>query len=83
MSGSNRLMKPGKKRWAGVLLSGNAAVLCKNHVKESCKFEPARLKKKKKKKEKHFGHLATFWFGTFAMLFCATGYIVRHENTRR
>jgi len=23
------------------------------------------------KKEKHFGHLATFWFGTFAMLFLA------------
>jgi len=28
-------------------------------VKESHKFELARLKKKKKK-EKHFGHLATF-----------------------
>jgi len=55
----------------------------KTVVKESRKFELARLKKKKKKKEKHFGRLATFWFGTFAMLFSATGYVVRHENTRR
>jgi len=54
----------------------------KTIVKESRKFELARLKKKKKK-EKHFGHLATFWFGTFAMLFSATGCVVHHENTRR
>jgi len=51
-------------------------------VKESRKFELARLKKKKKK-EKHFGRLVTFWFGTFAMLFSATGGVFRHENTRR
>ena len=48
----------------------------KTIVKESRKFELARLKKKKKKKkkkkEKHFGRLATFWFGTFAMRFSAT-----------
>ena len=64
----------------------------KTIVKESRKFELARLKKKKnkkkkkkkkKKKEKHFGRLVTFWFGTFAMLFSATGCVVRHENTRR
>jgi len=70
----------------------------KTILKESCKFELARLKKKKKKKrrkkkkekkkkkkkkEKHFGRLVTFWFGTFAMLFSATGCVVRHENTRR
>ena len=54
----------------------------KTIVKESRKFEQARLKKKKKK-EKHFGRLVTFWFGTFAMLFSATGCVVRHENTRR
>jgi len=50
-------------------------------VKESRKFELARLKKKKKKKEKkkkkkkekHFGRLATFWFGAFTMLCSATG----------
>ena len=49
----------------------------KTIVKESRTFELARLKKKKKKKkkkkEKHFGRLVTFWFGTFAMLFSATG----------
>jgi len=39
--------------------------------------------KKKKKKEKHFGRLVTFWFGTFAMLYSATGCVFRHENTRR
>ena len=39
------------------------------------------LKFKKKKKEKHFGCPATFWFGTFAMLFSATGCVVCHENT--
>jgi len=53
----------------------------KTIVKESRKFELARLKKKKK--EKDFGHLATFWFGTFTMLFSATGCVVHHENTRR
>jgi len=50
-------------------------------MKEYHKFELACLKKKKK--EKHFGHLASFWFGTFAMLFNATGCVVRCENTRR
>ena len=54
----------------------------KTIVKESRKFEQARLKKKKKK-EKHFGRLVTFWFGTFAMHFSATGCVFRHENTRR
>jgi len=44
----------------------------KTIVKESRKFELARLKKKKKK-EKHSGDLATFWFGTFTMLFSALG----------
>jgi len=53
----------------------------KTIVKESRKFELARLKKKKK--GKHFGCLVTLWFGTFAMLFSATGCVVHHENTRR
>jgi len=53
----------------------------KTIVKESRKFELARLKKKKK--HKHFGRLVTFWFGTFAMPFSTTGCVVRHENTRR
>ena len=51
----------------------------KTIVKESRKFELARLKKK----EKQFGRLVTFQFGTFAMLFCANGHVFRHENTRR
>jgi len=61
----------------------------KTIVKDSRKFELARLKrkknkkKKKKKKEKHFGSLVTFWFGTFAMHFSATGCVFRHENTQR
>ena len=46
----------------------------KTIVKESRKFELARLKKKKKKKkEKHFGRLATFWFSAFAMLLASLG----------
>jgi len=52
----------------------------KTIVKESRKFELARLKKKK---ENHFGRLVTFWFGTFAMPFSTTGCGVHHENTRR
>jgi len=28
-----------------------------------------RRRRGKKKKEEHFGHLATFWFDTFMMLF--------------
>ena len=54
----------------------------KTIVKESLKFELAHLKKKKKK-ERYFDRLVTFWFGTFAMLFSATGCVFRHENTRR
>jgi len=47
---------------------------------ESCNFELARLKKrKKKKKETHFGHLATFWFSTFVILFRATRCVVHQE----
>ena len=53
----------------------------KTTVKESLKFELGCLKKKKKEKETHFGRLVTFWFGTFAMPFSATGYVFRHENT--
>jgi len=57
----------------------------KTIVKESPKFELARLKKKKKKKkkEKHFDRLTTSWFGAFAMLFSTSGCVVRHENTQR
>jgi len=34
-------------------------------------------------KENHFGHLVTFWFGTFMMLFRTTGCAVCHEYTQR
>jgi len=66
----------------------NGAVLCETIVKESRKFELAHLKKKKKKKKKKkerktFWPSVTFWFGTFAMPFSATGCVFRHENTRR
>jgi len=49
-------------------------------VKESRKFELAGLKKKKK--EKHFGHLATFWFGAFVMLLVPLGvfFVMKHSK---
>jgi len=60
------------------------AVLCENHCERVTQIELAHLKKKKKKKkEKHFGRQVTFWFGTFATLYSATGCVVHHENTRR
>jgi len=52
----------------------------KTIMKDSHNFELAHLKKKKKKKEKHFGCLAFFWFGAFAVLFCATGHVLCHNN---
>jgi len=61
-------------------------VFCaKTIVRESCKFELARLKKKKKKKEKHFGRLVTFWFSTLAMLLAPLGVLFvmkTHEDER-
>ena len=45
-------------------------------VKESQSFELAH-----QKKEKHFGHLAPFWFRSFTMLFHTSGHVVGHENT--
>jgi len=43
----------------------------KTIVKESCKFELARLKKKKK--EKKNCRLATFWFGTLRCFLAPLG----------
>jgi len=54
----------------------------KTILKESCRFELARLKKKKKK-VKYFGCLATFWFSTIAIHFSTTGCVAHHENTQR
>ena len=88
VSSSNRLVRlqTCKKAMGWCTAQWKMLLFCaKTIVKESRKFELARLKKKKKKKkkkkEKHFGRLATFWFGTFAMLFSANGCVVHHENT--
>ena len=87
VSGSN-LLQAWKKAMGWCTAQWKMLQFCaKTIVKESRKFELARLKKKKKKKkkkktEKHFGCLVTFWFGTFAMLFSATGWVF-HENARR
>ena len=61
VSGSNCLMRlqNGKKVMGWCTAQCKMLLFCaKTIVKESCKFEQARLKKKKKK-EKHFGSLAT------------------------
>ena len=90
VSGSNRLvwLQTWKKAMGWCTTQWKMLLFCtKTIVKESRKFELGRLKKKEKKKKKtkknNFGRLATFWFGTFAMLFSATGCVVRHENSRR
>jgi len=54
----------------------------KTIVKESRKFE-LEEEEEEEEERKHFACLVTFWFGTFTMLFSATGCVVRHENTRR
>ena len=67
--------KPGKKGWAGALLSEKCCGFAwKPSWKSHANYELARLKKKKKKR--HFDPLATFWFGTFAVLFSTTGCVV-------
>ena len=53
----------------------NAAVLCENPEEEEEEEEDDD--------DDDFGRLVTFWFSTFAILFSATGCVVRHENTRR
>jgi len=84
VSGLNCLMwlQTWKKAMGWCTAQWKMLLFCaKTIVKESRKFELACLKKKKKKKkkekEKHFGRLVAFWFGTFAMLFTATGCVVR------
>ena len=75
--------KPGKKWWAGALLSEKCCSekCAKTIVKESRKFELARLKKKKK--EKHFGHLVTFRFSISRCFLAPLGVLFIMENTRR
>jgi len=55
----------------------------KTIVKESRKFELARLKKeerrrRKKKEEKHLARFASSWFGTFVMFSRAAVSVVGH-----
>ena len=45
--------------------------------------EEEEQQQQQQQQQQHFGRLVTFWFGTFAMLFSATGCVFRHENTRR
>ena len=76
--------KPGKKRWAGALLSEKCCCFCmKTIVKESRKFELARLKKKKKKKKENI--LAVRWLSglVLSQCFLAPLVVFCHENTRR
>ena len=57
-------------------------LFCANTVvRESAKFELARLKKEED--ETDFGGLATFWRGTFATVIHDTGSLLGQENTRR
>jgi len=58
----------------------NAAVLCKNHHE---RVTQTWTSPSEEEDEKHFGHPATFWFGTFTMLFNTTGCAVHHQNTQR
>ena len=51
--------------------------LLKSH--ESCNFELARPKNKKEEEIKQFGHLVTFWFCTFTILFHAPRRVVGHK----
>jgi len=66
VSGSNRLVRlqTWKTAMGWCTAQWKMLLFCaKTIVKESREFELARLKKKRQEK-----HLATFWFGTFAML---------------
>jgi len=55
--------------------------------KHSCTTTVEEEEEEEEKEEEEeritFGCLVTFWFGTFAMPFSATGCVVHHENTRR
>ena len=84
VSGSNRLvwLQTWNKSDGLVHCSvKNAAVLCENHRERVMQIWTSPSEEEKE--EKHFGCLVTFWFGTSAMLFSATGWVVHHENTQR
>ena len=53
----------------------NAAVLCKNHRERVTQIltSPSEEEEEEEEERKHFGRMATFWFGTFAMLLAPLG----------
>ena len=80
----------GKKIYVGgcilhAMLSITCCCLCKSHCERVTQFWTSSSEEEKKEERKHYGHLVTFWFSTFVMLFHTTvaGCVVCHENTRR
>jgi len=63
-------LKAAKKQWAGAMLSIMLLGCVKTIVKESRNFELTCHEEEERKRKKTI--LAIFWFGTFAMFFCAT-----------
>ena len=65
----------------------NAAVSCVNQRERLTQYwaspSEERKKEEEEEEEKQFGRFAAVWLGTFAMLTCAIGSLVGHENTRR
>jgi len=63
----------------------NAAVSCVNQRERLTQYRasPSEERKKEEEEEKQFGRFAAVWLGTIAMLSCAIGSVVGHENTRR
>ena len=73
-----------KKRWGRALLSKKAAVSCVNQRERLTHYwaSPSE-ERRRRRRSRQFGRFGAFWFGTFAMLLCATRGLVGHENTRR
>ena len=83
---ASRDFKPGKSDGLLHCSVENAAVLCENRRERVTQIwtSPSEgEEEEEEEEEKHFDRLVTSWFGTFAMLFSATGCVFRHENTRR
>jgi len=71
-----------KKWWAGALLTVKCCCFVrKPRESHTILNYPIWRRRRWRKKQKHFGCLPTFWFSTFASLFCLTTHVVGHENT--
>ena len=68
-----------KKQWAGALL----IVKCCCFVQKWLLVTQFWTSLSEEEEKERIGCLATFWFNTFAVLFCATRHVVDHENTWR